>query len=46
MIDLHTHILPDFDDGAATREESLKMCRIARDDGKRVENFSPRLRGN
>ncbi|MCX5885186.1 MAG: hypothetical protein NT096_04645 [Proteobacteria bacterium] len=46
MIDLYTHILPDFEDGAATIEESLKMCQIARNDGKRVENFSPVLRGN
>lgn len=46
MIDLHTHILPDFDDGAATREEPLRMCWIARDDGKRIENFSPVLREN
>lgn len=33
MIDLHTHILPNFDDGAASIEESLRMCRMAKEDG-------------
>lgn len=29
MLDIHCHILPDFDDGAATMEESLEMARMA-----------------
>ena len=29
MIDIHCHILPDFDDGAADLEEALDMARIA-----------------
>jgi protein-tyrosine phosphatase len=33
MIDLHTHILPYFDGGANTMEESLRMCRMAKENG-------------
>lgn len=33
MIDLHSHILPDLDDGARTLEEALAMARIAVADG-------------
>lgn len=33
MIDLHCHILPGVDDGAATLEESLRMARAAVEDG-------------
>ncbi len=33
MIDLHTHILPGIDDGAATMEEALAMARLAVADG-------------
>ena len=33
MIDLHCHILPGLDDGAPGLENSLRMCRMARDDG-------------
>jgi protein-tyrosine phosphatase len=33
MIDLHCHILPDLDDGPATMDESVAMCRIASEDG-------------
>lgn len=29
MVDIHCHILPDFDDGAAGIEESLEMARMA-----------------
>lgn len=29
MIDIHCHILPDFDDGAANLDESLEMARMA-----------------
>jgi protein-tyrosine phosphatase len=29
MIDIHKHILPMVDDGPATIEESVEMCRIA-----------------
>ena len=33
MIDIHSHILPDLDDGARDLEESLEMARIAAEDG-------------
>ncbi len=33
MIDIHSHILPAIDDGAATMEESVAMARIAAKDG-------------
>ena len=33
MLDLHTHVLPGLDDGAADWEESLAMCRLAAADG-------------
>ena len=31
MVDIHTHILFEVDDGAESREESLMMCRIAQE---------------
>lgn len=33
MIDLHTHILPNLDDGAKTPEDSVKMLRMEREQG-------------
>lgn len=33
IVDLHTHILPGLDDGAANWEESLKMCTFAQKEG-------------
>lgn len=33
MIDLHDHLLPDWDDGAADAAESLRMLEVARADG-------------
>lgn len=33
MIDIHTHILPMIDDGPATVQESIEMCKIAANDG-------------
>ncbi len=33
MIDIHSHILAGFDDGASSLEESMEMCRIAKADG-------------
>jgi protein-tyrosine phosphatase len=33
MIDIHSHILPQLDDGARTLEEALEMARLAVEDG-------------
>lgn len=33
MIDIHSHILPDTDDGARTLEEAVEMAKIATEDG-------------
>ena len=33
MIDIHSHILPEVDDGARSLDEALEMARIAADDG-------------
>jgi len=33
MIDIHSHILPQLDDGARTLEEALEMARLATEDG-------------
>ena len=33
MIDLHCHILPGIDDGAENAKESVKMARVAAEDG-------------
>src|SRR6186713_3154231 len=33
MIDIHSHILPQLDDGAKSLEESLEMARMAMADG-------------
>jgi len=33
VVDIHTHILPDFDDGARSWEMAKEMCAIAERDG-------------
>ncbi len=33
MLDLHTHVLPGLDDGAADWDDALAMCRLAAADG-------------
>src|SRR5688572_4743544 len=33
MIDIHSHIMPEIDDGARTMEEAVEMARIAAADG-------------
>src|ERR1051326_2643510 len=33
VIDIHSHIMPEIDDGARTMEEAVEMARIAADDG-------------
>jgi protein-tyrosine phosphatase len=41
MIDIHSHILHGLDDGAATLEEALAMCRMAAADGIQVIAATP-----
>jgi protein-tyrosine phosphatase len=41
MIDLHSHILYDVDDGALTLAESLAMAQLAAADGTRVTAATP-----
>jgi len=43
MIDLHTHLLWDWDDGPDDRTQSLQMCRIAQKDGIRAVAVTPHL---
>ena len=33
MVDIHSHILPEVDDGSKSWETSVAMCRMAADDG-------------
>ena len=44
MIDLHTHLLPDWDDGAADWAESAAMIGAAREDGIRGIALTPHFR--
>lgn len=41
MIDLHSHILPELDDGAGSLRESLRMARMAVDSGITVMAATP-----
>lgn len=41
MIDLHSHILPGLDDGAADWEESVAMCGLAAADGIQLMAATP-----
>ena len=44
MIDLHTHILPGVDDGAASLDGSLEIARAAVEDGIEVVAATPHVR--
>ena len=44
MIDLHSHILPGVDDGAATYDDALGMAEAAAADGIRVIAATPHVR--
>ena len=41
MIDIHSHILPGIDDGPSTLDESLRMARIAVEDGIEIMIATP-----
>ncbi len=43
MIDIHCHILPGIDDGPDTFDESLKMAKLAADDGVNVIVATPHV---
>ena len=44
MIDLHSHVLPGLDDGAADLDEALEICRAAAADGIEVIAGTPHVR--
>jgi protein-tyrosine phosphatase len=46
VIDLHSHILPGLDDGAATIEDALAIVRAAAADGVRVLAATPHVRAD
>ena len=46
MIDLHTHILPGVDDGAADMEEACLLVRMAWQDGTKALFLTPHYRGD
>ncbi len=43
MIDIHTHILPGVDDGAANLDDTVEMLRIAHASGTRVMVATPHM---
>lgn len=45
MIDFHTHILHDIDDGPRTLEESVQMAKVAYEDGTRTVVATPHAPG-
>jgi protein-tyrosine phosphatase len=44
MVDLHSHVLPGFDDGAKDLGEALEMCRMAESDGIKILAATPHFR--
>ncbi len=44
MIDLHSHVLPGLDDGAADLGEAVAICRAAADEGITVLAATPHVR--
>jgi protein-tyrosine phosphatase len=44
VIDLHSHVLPGLDDGAADLDEAVAICRAAAEDGIRVLAATPHVR--
>lgn len=46
MIDIHCHILPGYDDGASTLEESMTMIRMAVSSGVNGIVATPHFRGD
>lgn len=46
MIDLHSHVLPGLDDGAADLDEALRICEAAAADGVEVLAATPHVRSD
>jgi len=46
FVDIHCHLLPGLDDGAATLDDALAMARMAADDGIRTIVATPHQLGN
>jgi protein-tyrosine phosphatase len=46
VIDLHSHVLPGLDDGAADVDEALAICRAAADDGIEILAATPHVRAH
>ncbi|MBE2314505.1 protein tyrosine phosphatase [Solirubrobacter sp. CPCC 204708] len=46
MLDLHSHVLPGLDDGAASAEEAVAIARAACADGVRVLAATPHVRSD
>jgi protein-tyrosine phosphatase len=44
MIDLHSHVLPNLDDGAKDLAEAVRMCHIAEQDGIKILAATPHFR--
>jgi protein-tyrosine phosphatase len=44
VIDLHSHVLPRLDDGSASLQEALEMCRAAARDGIQILAATPHVR--
>ena len=44
MVDLHTHVLPDLDDGARSAAEAIEIVRAMADDGIRIVAATPHVR--
>lgn len=46
IIDIHSHILPELDDGARSLSESLEMARVAVESGVRIVAATPHCAGD
>jgi len=46
LIDLHSHVLPGLDDGAADLDEALRICEAAAADGTDVLAATPHVRAD
>ena len=40
FVDVHSHVVPSYDDGARSIEEGLELCRVAYEAGTEILNAS------